>query len=70
MTMLKKHGVSLNLVCTQLPMLDENIDFQEALGDPEGLFWQVSIQFIQMSSVIDFIFFFLIQVSTVRQSIK
>ncbi|KAL6128723.1 hypothetical protein ACLB2K_072078 [Fragaria x ananassa] len=41
MTMLKKHGVSLNLVCTQLPMLDENIDFQEALGDPEGLFWQV-----------------------------
>lgn len=45
-TMLKKHEATLNLACTELHMLDQHEDFQEALGDSEGLFWQVSIKFI------------------------
>ncbi|XP_034205624.1 beta-amylase 2, chloroplastic-like isoform X2 [Prunus dulcis] len=40
-TMLKKHEATLNLACTELHMLDQHEDFQEALGDSEGLFWQV-----------------------------
>ncbi|KAB2597685.1 beta-amylase 7 [Pyrus ussuriensis x Pyrus communis] len=45
-TMLKKHEANLSLACTELHMLDQHEDFKEALGDSEGLFWQVSIKFI------------------------
>ncbi|CAN6711026.1 unnamed protein product [Malus baccata var. baccata] len=40
-TMLKKHEATLSLACTELHMLDQHEDFKEALGDSEGLFWQV-----------------------------
>ncbi|KAL3349063.1 hypothetical protein AABB24_022281 [Solanum stoloniferum] len=39
--MLKKHGVALNFKCAEMRMLEEAVDFCEALGDPEGLAWQV-----------------------------
>lgn len=39
--MLKKHGAALNFKCAEMRMLEEAVDFCEALGDPEGLAWQV-----------------------------
>ncbi|XP_027162038.1 beta-amylase 7-like isoform X1 [Coffea eugenioides] len=39
--MLKKHGVILNFTCAGMSMLNQNVDFSEALADPEGLTWQV-----------------------------
>jgi len=42
--MLKKHGAALNFKCAEMRMLEEAVDFCEALGDPEGLAWQVSFE--------------------------
>ncbi|XP_019261063.1 PREDICTED: beta-amylase 7-like isoform X4 [Nicotiana attenuata] len=39
--MLKKHGAALNFKCAEMSMLEQTVDFSEALGDPEGLAWQV-----------------------------
>ncbi|PHU09600.1 Beta-amylase 7 [Capsicum chinense] len=39
--MLKKHGAALNFKCAEMSMLEQAVDFSEALGDPEGLAWQV-----------------------------
>ncbi|EEF50526.1 beta-amylase 7 [Ricinus communis] len=39
--MLKKHGAALNFSCSEARMLDQPGDFVEALGDPDGLLWQV-----------------------------
>ncbi|KAM2280356.1 hypothetical protein ACFX1S_041085 [Malus domestica] len=41
MTMLKKHEATVKLACTELHVLDQHEEFSEALGDSEGLFWQV-----------------------------
>lgn len=41
--MLKKHGATLNLTGAEIPILDQHDDFPEALADPDGLVWQVSI---------------------------
>lgn len=43
MAMLKKHGAALNFVCAEWGTLDHNEDFSEAVADPDGLAWQVSI---------------------------
>ncbi|XP_020538366.1 beta-amylase 7 isoform X2 [Jatropha curcas] len=39
--MLKKHGAALNFSCSELRMLDQQVEFAEALADPDGLLWQV-----------------------------
>ncbi|KAM3218573.1 beta-amylase 7 [Capsicum annuum] len=39
--MLKKHGAALNFKCAEMSMLEQAVDFSEALVDPEGLAWQV-----------------------------
>ncbi|XP_060218622.1 beta-amylase 7-like isoform X1 [Lycium barbarum] len=39
--MLKKHGAALNFKCAEMSMLEQAVDFSEALGDPERLAWQV-----------------------------
>ncbi|XP_011023342.1 PREDICTED: beta-amylase 7 isoform X1 [Populus euphratica] len=39
--MLKKHKAALNFSCSELRMVDQQVDFAEALADPEGLVWQV-----------------------------
>lgn len=41
MEMLKKHGVSLNFTLAQMGISDPHMDSSEALGDPDGLAWQV-----------------------------
>ncbi|CAI9101835.1 OLC1v1039252C1 [Oldenlandia corymbosa var. corymbosa] len=41
MTMLKKHGAVLSFSCSGMSMLNQAVDFSEALADPEGLTWQV-----------------------------
>uniref|UniRef100_A0A5B6Z987 Beta-amylase n=2 Tax=Davidia involucrata TaxID=16924 RepID=A0A5B6Z987_DAVIN len=41
MAMLKKHGAVLNFTCDELSMLEQHVNFSEALADPEGLAWQV-----------------------------
>lgn len=41
MAMLKKHQAALNFTCAGTGVLDLHVDFSEALGDPEGLNWQV-----------------------------
>lgn len=41
--MIKKHGAALNFTCAEVQMLEQHEDFSEALADPEGLVWQVSI---------------------------
>nr|CAD1830761.1 unnamed protein product [Ananas comosus var. bracteatus] len=38
---LKKHGVALNFTCVELRTLDHNMDYPDAMADPEGLVWQV-----------------------------
>lgn len=40
-TMLKKHGAALNFACAEVPMLEQQDGFFDALADPEGLVWQV-----------------------------
>lgn len=40
--MLKKHGATLNISYSELRMLDQQVDFSDALSDPDGLLWQVS----------------------------
>ncbi|KAJ6334867.1 hypothetical protein OIU78_011671 [Salix suchowensis] len=39
--MLKRHKAALNFSCSELWMVDQQVDFAEALADPEGLVWQV-----------------------------
>ncbi|OIT07319.1 beta-amylase 2, chloroplastic [Nicotiana attenuata] len=39
--MLKKHEAALNFTCLELHTVYRDIDFPEALADPEGLVWQV-----------------------------
>ena len=39
--MLKRHKAALNFSCSELRMVDQQVDFAEALADPEGLVWQV-----------------------------
>ncbi|KAG8653577.1 beta-amylase 7 isoform X3 [Manihot esculenta] len=39
--MLKKHGATLNISYSELRMLDQQVDFSDALSDPDGLLWQV-----------------------------
>ena len=39
--MLKKHKAALNFSCSESRMGDQQVDFAEALADPEGLVWQV-----------------------------
>lgn len=46
MAMLKKHGVILNFTCAGMSTLNQNLDFSEALADPEGLTWQVSFSVV------------------------
>ncbi|GFY92564.1 beta-amylase 7 [Actinidia rufa] len=41
MALLKKHGSALNFTCAEWGLLDQHVDFQGALADPEGLAWQV-----------------------------
>lgn len=41
MEMLKKHGVALNFTVSQIGFSDPHMDTSEALGDPDGLAWQV-----------------------------
>ncbi|CAA2984246.1 beta-amylase 7-like isoform X1 [Olea europaea var. sylvestris] len=41
MAMLKRHGAALNFTCSEMSMLDQHVDFSEALAEPEGLAWQV-----------------------------
>ena len=48
--MLKKHGVILNFTCAGMSLLNQNVDFSEALADPEGLTWQVSITVMPSTS--------------------
>lgn len=43
MSMLKRHGAALCFGCSELSVMDHNVDFSESLADPEGLCWQVSI---------------------------
>lgn len=43
MAMLKRHGAALCFTCSGMSMIDHSMDFSESLADPEGLFWQVSI---------------------------
>lgn len=52
--MLKKRGAALNFTFPLVQMLDRHEDLLEALADPEGLVWQVSIKYskILMSFVI------------------
>ncbi|XP_075073971.1 beta-amylase 2, chloroplastic [Nicotiana tabacum] len=40
-SMLKKHEAALNFTCLELHTVYRDIDFPEALADPEGLVWQV-----------------------------
>lgn len=59
---LKKHGVALNFTCVELRTLDHNMDYPDAMADPEGLVWQV----LKNSSLICFnaaLFFFFFSVS-------
>ena len=51
MAMLKKHGAALNFTCAELHMLNRHEDFPEAMADPEGLAWQVSIKQITKLSL-------------------
>ncbi|CAI9101822.1 OLC1v1039238C1 [Oldenlandia corymbosa var. corymbosa] len=39
--MLKKNDAALILSCTGMSKLDQNVEFNDALADPEGLPWQV-----------------------------
>ncbi|KAJ4826390.1 Beta-amylase 7 [Turnera subulata] len=39
--MLKRHGACLNFSCAELRMVDQQVDFVEALADSDGLVWQV-----------------------------
>lgn len=45
MAMLNKHGAALNFINAEFGgPLDPSVDFSEALSDPDGLAWQVSIE--------------------------
>lgn len=39
--MIKKNGAALNFTCAELGILDPDVDLTAALGDPDGLAWQV-----------------------------
>uniref|UniRef100_A0A2P2JW34 Beta-amylase n=1 Tax=Rhizophora mucronata TaxID=61149 RepID=A0A2P2JW34_RHIMU len=39
--MIMKHGAALNFSCSELLVLDQQVDFADALADPNGLAWQV-----------------------------
>ncbi|KAJ9171374.1 hypothetical protein P3X46_014757 [Hevea brasiliensis] len=39
--MLKKHAAALNFSCSKLRMLDQQVNFADALADTDGLLWQV-----------------------------
>ncbi|XP_057805588.1 beta-amylase 7 isoform X1 [Salvia miltiorrhiza] len=41
MAMLKRHGATLCLTCSEKSMMNQNTDLSESLADPEGLLWQV-----------------------------
>ncbi|CAA3026586.1 beta-amylase 7-like isoform X1 [Olea europaea subsp. europaea] len=41
MAMLKRHGAALNFTCSEISILDQHMEFSEALAEPEGLAWQV-----------------------------
>lgn len=43
-SMLKKHETALNFTCVELRTVNQNEDFPEALADPEGLVWQVTVK--------------------------
>lgn len=42
--MLAKHGASFNFTCVELRTLAQAKGYPEALADPEGLVWQVSLK--------------------------
>lgn len=46
--MLKKHGAALNFTFPLVQMLDRHEHLSEALADPEGLVWQVSIKYLKI----------------------
>ncbi|CAA0813624.1 Beta-amylase 7 [Striga hermonthica] len=41
MSMLKRHGAALCFACSEMSIIDNQMDFSESLSDPEGLAWQV-----------------------------
>ncbi|KAH6813178.1 beta-amylase 2 [Perilla frutescens var. frutescens] len=41
MAMLKRQGAALCFTCSEMSVMDHNMNFSESLADPEGLFWQV-----------------------------
>lgn len=43
MAMLKRHSATLCFTCSEMSLTNQNTDLSEALADPEGLLWQVSI---------------------------
>ncbi|GER46393.1 beta-amylase [Striga asiatica] len=41
MSMLKRHEAALCFPCSEMSVIDNQMDFSESLSDPEGLAWQV-----------------------------
>lgn len=49
--MLKKQGAALNFTCSELGNVEPGVDLPLALGNPDGLSWQVSTYFLNLSEM-------------------